>query len=235
MVFDGRSGLQPGCSIYNLVKKMSLQQPLKKLFCLHVFIIVLSNYAVQIPCTVLGVETTMGTFTYPFIFLTTDLTVRLYGSEPARRVIFIAMIPALIISYFVGTLFAHGSYQGFGALAVFSIFVFRIAAASFSAYVVGQLADILVFSRLRRMRQWWPAPAASSVVGNALDTFVFYFIAFWHTTDAYMASHWIPLSIVDYVVKVIASLALFVPLYGIILSFLAKYVFKRPLTAVQLP
>lgn len=211
---------------------MSLQQPLTKLFCLHVLIIVLSNYAVQIPCTVLGIETTWGTFTYPFIFLTTDLTVRLYGPHLARRVIFVAMIPALVISYFVGTLFAHGDYQGFGALAVFSIFVFRISAASFSAYVVGQLADILVFSRLRRMRQWWPAPAASAVVGNALDTFVFFAVSFYQTTDAYMAANWVHLGIVDYTVKIIASLALFVPLYGMLLNLLAKYVFKRPLTAI---
>ncbi len=211
---------------------MSLQQPLTKLFCLHVFIIVLSNYAVQIPVTVLGIDTTFGTFTYPFIFLTTDLTVRLYGAIAARKVIFLAMLPALVISYFVGTLFAFGEYQGFGALTVFSIFVFRIAAASFSAYIVGQLADILVFSRLRRLKQWWPAPAASSIAGNALDTFVFYAIAFWQTTDAYMAENWVALGIVDYLVKIAASLALFVPLYGIILNALAKYVFRRPLTGI---
>ncbi len=212
---------------------MSLQQPLKKLFCLHVFIIVLSNYAVQIPVTVAGIDTTWGTFTYPFIFLTTDLTVRLYGAHSARRVIFAAMIPALIISYIVGTIFAFGQYQGLSALSTFSIFVFRIAAASFSAYVVGQIADILVFQRLRRMRQWWPAPAASSIAGNALDTYVFYGIAFWQTTDAYMAANWIPLGIVDYCVKVIASLALFVPLYGIILNALARFVFKRPLSGIN--
>ena len=200
---------------------MSLQQPLKKLFCLHVFIIVLSNYAVQIPVTVAGIDTTWGTFTYPFIFLTTDLTVRLYGAHSARRVIFAAMIPALIISYIVGTIFAFGQYQGLSAL------------STFCAYVVGQIADILVFQRLRRMRQWWPAPAASSIAGNALDTYVFYGIAFWQTTDAYMAANWIPLGIVDYCVKVIASLALFVPLYGIILNALARFVFKRPLSGIN--
>ena len=134
----------------------------------------------------LGIETTVGTFTFPFVFVTTDLTVRLYGAHKARKVIFYAMLPALVISYFVGTLFAFGQFQGFAALGTFSIFVFRIAAASFGAYIFGQLADILVFQRLRKLPRWWPAPAASSIFGNLLDTFAFFSIAFYQCVDPYM-------------------------------------------------
>ena len=111
-----------------------------KLLSWHIFIIVLSNYAVQIPMNCFGITSTWGTFTYPFIFITTDLTVRIYGPHLARKVIFAAMIPALIASYFVGTLFAQGQYQGLDSLTDFSLFVFRISAASFSAYVIGQIA-----------------------------------------------------------------------------------------------
>ena len=93
--------------------------PLRRLFLLHIFII-----------TVLGIETTVGTFTFPFVFVTTDLTVRLYGAHKARKVIFCAMLPALVISYFVGTLFAFGQFQGFAALGTFSIFVFPLALTS---------------------------------------------------------------------------------------------------------
>lgn len=206
--------------------------PLIRLFIIHVFIIVLSNYAVQIPVTVLGIETTFGTFTYPFIFVTTDLTIRLFGAHKARIVIFLAMIPALIISYIVGTIFSYGSYQGLSAITIFSVFVFRISLASFSAYVIGQIADILVFARLRKLKQWYAAPAASSIAGNFLDTFVFYAIAFYQCPNEYMAQNWIQLGIVDYIVKVCASLALFVPIYGVILAFIAKYIVKRPLNIV---
>lgn len=203
--------------------------PLRKLFILHVFIIVLSNYAVQIPFTVFGLHTTWGAFTYPFIFITTDLTVRLYGAAMARKVIFVAMIPALILSYIVGTIFESGNYQGLGALSVFSIFVFRIALASFGAYVLGQIADILVFSRLRKLRQWWVAPSASSVAGNLLDTFAFFFIAFYQTTDAFMAAHWVELAWFDYFVKIMACLMIFIPIYGVMLSLIARYILKKPL------
>ena len=180
--------------------------PLRRLFLLHIFIIVLSNYAVQIPITVLGIETTVGTFTFPFVFVTTDLTVRLYGAQ----------------------------FQGFAALGTFSIFVFRIAAASFGAYIFGQLADILVFQRLRKLPRWWPAPAASSIFGNLLDTFAFFSIAFYQCVDPYMAANWVSLAWVDYAVKLIVCLAIFVPIYGAFLAVLAKYVFHRPLNSIAL-
>lgn len=203
-----------------------LNFPVKRLFLLHVFIIVISNYTVQIPIEIFNIESTVGTFTFPFVFITTDLTVRIFGSTKARYVIFYAMIPALIISYIIGTIFEHGHYQGIENLSSFSLFVFRIAAASFGAYVLGQLLDITVFQKLRQLPQWYLAPAASSIVGNMLDTFTFYFVSFYRCDDPYMAANWVSLGIVDYIVKLIVCLVLFVPIYGIFLSFIAKVFFK---------
>ena len=49
--------------------------------------------------------------------------------------------------------FSNGQYQGLGALSEFNMFVFRIAFASFCAYVFGQLLDVLVFNRLRQLKR----------------------------------------------------------------------------------
>ena len=100
--------------------------PLKKLWFIHVFILVISNYAVQIPLTIFGINTTLGTFTYPFIFLSTDLTVRIFGQHKARKIVFMATMPGLVLSYFIGSLFEHGLFQGIASLSSFSYFVFRI-------------------------------------------------------------------------------------------------------------
>ena len=35
--------------------------------------------------------------------------------------------------------------------------------------MVGQLTDIAVFARLRRLRAWWVAPAASTIPRNQVD------------------------------------------------------------------
>ncbi|MFT0534433.1 7-cyano-7-deazaguanine/7-aminomethyl-7-deazaguanine transporter [Castellaniella hirudinis] len=189
----------------------------------HVFIIIASNYLVQLPITLLGFHSTWGAFSFPFIFLATDLTVRLIGKHAARRVIARAMVPALIASYIVSVLFNEGLFSGLDALARFDTFVFRIALASFMAYVLGQLLDVQVFDRIRRSGvAWWVAPAASAVLGQALDTLAFFWIAFWHSSNAFMAQHWAEIALVDYAIKLAVSLLLFVPLYGIVLNAIIR-------------
>ena len=193
------------------------------LIAFHIFIIIASNYLVQFPMQLFGWQTTWGAFSFPFIFLATDLTVRLLGKQSARRVIAYVMLPALLVSYIVSVLFQEGSFHGAAALLVLNTFVLRISLASFAAYAVGQLADIQVFDRLRQLKQWWIAPTASTVLGNLLDTFVFFAVAFWYSSNAFMAEHWIEIAAVDYVVKILISLLLFIPLYGLLLNMLLRF------------
>lgn len=189
----------------------------------HIIIVIASNYLVQLPVQLLGFQSTWGAFSFPFIFLATDLTVRLIGKQPARRVIARAMVPALIASYIIGVLFHDGQYGGLGALGEFNSFVFRIALASFAAYVFGQLLDIQVFDRIRqRSHVWWLAPAASALFGQVLDTLVFFTIAFWRSSDAFMAANWPEIAAVDYAIKLTISLLLFVPAYGVLLSAIVR-------------
>ena len=46
---------------------------------------------------IFGLHTTWGAFTFPFIFLATDLTVRIFGAQLARKIIFLVMLPALAV------------------------------------------------------------------------------------------------------------------------------------------
>jgi len=194
----------------------------------HILVIIASNYLVQLPVELFGFHSTWGAFSFPFIFLATDLTVRLIGKAPARRVILRAMVPALVVSYVVSVLFHEGGFNGFGALAEFNTFVFRIAFASFAAYVLGQLLDVHVFDRMRRgYVQWWVAPAASAVLGQALDTVAFFGIAFWRSDNPFMAAHWGEIAAVDYVIKLTVSLLLFVPMYGIALNAIVRAMRRR--------
>lgn len=198
------------------------------LIAFHILIIIASNYLVQKPMSLFGWQTTWGAFSFPFIFLATDLSVRLLGKAAARQVIARVMLPALVASYAVSVLFHDGAFAGLAALGEFNLFVFRIALASFLAYVLGQLLDVQVFDRLRGLRHWWVAPAASTVLGNLLDTYAFFSIAFWHSPDAFMAANWVEIATVDYAVKLAISLALFVPLYGMLLNAIVRLLPKRP-------
>ncbi|GAB7218801.1 7-cyano-7-deazaguanine/7-aminomethyl-7-deazaguanine transporter [Vibrio comitans] len=206
----------------NRFNPSQLRKALFFLASFHLIIIASSNYLVQLPFTVFGFHTTWGAFTFPFIFLATDLTVRIFGASLARRIIFLVMLPSLFVSYLLSVVFFEGQFQGFTPLGEFNLFVARIAVASFMAYLLGQILDVHVFNRLRQMKQWWIAPTCSTLFGNALDTLAFFSIAFYNSPDAFMAQHWQEIALVDYVFKLVISLGLFVPMYGVLLNYLIR-------------
>ncbi|QEM81668.1 7-cyano-7-deazaguanine/7-aminomethyl-7-deazaguanine transporter [Halomonas binhaiensis] len=188
----------------------------------HITVIAASNYLVQLPFTIFGLHTTWGAFSFPFIFLATDLTVRFFGKGPARAIVIRVMFPALLVSYVVSVVFPQGGYAGMSALGEWNLFVARIALASFMAYLLGQLLDVQVFDRLRRLSLWWVAPALSTVFGNLADTLAFFAIAFHNGPDPFMAQHWPEIASVDYAIKLVISLLFFLPLYGILLRWFSQ-------------
>jgi uncharacterized integral membrane protein (TIGR00697 family) len=201
---------------------------LAALVALHIAIVIASNYLVQIPLKLLGFNSTWGAFSFPLIFLATDLTARLIGKSAARRVITRAMLPALAASYVVGVLFHAGRFDGIAALGRFDGVVFRVAFASYAAYVLGQLLDVHVFNRVRRRsRHWWPAPALSALFGQALDTATFFSIAFAGGSNAFMAAHWVEIAVVDYVIKLGASALFLLPAYGVLLASITRVFGQR--------
>ncbi|MCB1885521.1 MAG: VUT family protein [Geminicoccaceae bacterium] len=117
-------------------------------------VVLASNVLVQFP---INDFLTWGAFTYPASFLVTDLTVRLQGPAHARRAVYAGFAFAVLLSLWLASP--------------------RIAFASGTAFLAGQLADILVFQRLRRA-SWWKAPLVSSMAGSVLDTALFFTLAF---------------------------------------------------------
>jgi queuosine precursor transporter len=127
-------------------------------------IVLASNILVQF---LFGQWLTWGAFTYPFAFLVTDLMNRLHGSAAARRVVYVGFVTGLVCSL-IGT-----QIEGqFGPLVSF-----RVAIASLTAFLVGQLLDVTVFNRLRQ-GSWWRAPLVSSTLGSVADTVIFFSLAF---------------------------------------------------------
>ena len=127
-------------------------------------IVLASNILVQF---LWGNWLTLGAFTYPLAFLVTDVMNRVYGAATARKVVFVGFLTGVACSL-VGT-----QIMGeFGPLVTW-----RIALGSGIAFLTAQLVDIAVFNRLRG-GSWWRAPLASTVVGSALDTALFFTIAF---------------------------------------------------------
>ena len=145
-------------------------------------LIVVSNIVVEIP---INDWLTWGALTYPVCFLVTDLTNRRLGAQSARRVVYVGFAIGVVMSL------------------VFSNE--RIAIASGSAFLIAQLLDIGIFDRLRRA-SWWQAPLASSLVGSALDTALFFSLAF-----AFTGLPWVTWAVGDFGVKVAVAMVMLVP------------------------
>lgn len=195
--------------------------PIWKLSFCHILLLIMSNFLVQYPFEILGYKTTWGAFTYPAIFILTDLTTRLSTANIARQIIVLSMIPGLVISYLISSLVdSTGSWHD---LLTIHIIPLRIALASFIAYAVGQLLDISVFQRYRQNANWWLAPILSSSTGNLIDTLLFFFIAFYHCSNPFLSQHWPEIATVDVLFKIAISLIAFVPIYGFILRLVSTY------------
>ncbi|OIQ05831.1 MAG: hypothetical protein AUK60_09260 [Rhodobacteraceae bacterium CG2_30_10_405] len=127
-------------------------------------IVVASNILVQF---LYGQWLTWGAFTYPFAFLVTDLTNRLYGAAAARRVVLVGFVVGAICSL-IGTQIV-GSFGPLVSL--------RVAIGSGAAFLAAQMLDITVFNRMRTAA-WWRAPLISTLFGSTLDTAIFFTTAF---------------------------------------------------------
>ena len=169
-----------------------------KLALLQIVIIALANYTVQFTNSFLGYHYSYGMFIFPAAILATDLTVRLSGQSNARKIVSIAFLPAILISAWLTD--------------------WRIGLASGLAYLSGQLLDILVFQRIReRSRAWWPAPLISTFFANIIDTYIFYFAAFYASDDLFMSDNWAGIATIDLCFKVVVCVVLFLPFYGMLL------------------
>jgi len=155
-------------------------------------IILASNFLVEIPVQGhigtfnIAEWVTYGAITYPIAFLVTDTANRLYGAAAARKVVVFGFILGVILSLIFADM--------------------RIAIASGSAFLTAQMLDVFVFDKLRRSA-WWQAPLLSSLIGSAVDTVLFFSIAFAGT-----GLPWVTWALGDFAIK-LAMAALLLPAF----------------------
>ena len=190
---------------------------LKYLVLLHIIIISLSNFLVSIPIEIIGVKLTLAAFSFPLVIVATDLTVRLVGKSIAQKTISFAF-PFAIVSSFLILYFE----QNLISIAI------RISLASSVAYALSILIDINAFQYFRnRYSYWWVAPSLSTFVSNIIDTYSFFFTAFYNSEDIFMSKNWLEIATNQLIIKIIIGLILFLPIYGVILNYLKKRIIKE--------
>ncbi len=180
------------------------------LVCFMLAVILVSNILVQYPIFIFGLEDilTWAAFTYPIAFFITDITNKIFGVQKARKIVYWGFFFAVILSIYLATP--------------------RIAIASGTAFIISQLLDIYIFSRLNKY-DWWKAPLISSTIGSSIDTILFFSLAFsinfslfgnidnfaiekvGIVSDTMYVSRWVLWAFGDFCVKLIVALILLAP------------------------
>lgn len=126
-------------------------------------VVIASNILVQYPVAgrLGGIDLagilTWGAFTYPLAYLVSEIVNRTFGPALARKVVLAGFAVAVAMSVILASP--------------------RLAIASGTAFLASQLFDVTMFDRLR-YGTWWRAPLAASVTASALDTALFFTLAF---------------------------------------------------------
>jgi uncharacterized integral membrane protein (TIGR00697 family) len=166
-------------------------------------IVLASNYLVQFPFNFFYLQNilTWGAFTYPVAFLVTDLANRIHGINFTRKVIHIGFIWGVLISLFF-------------SISDFNLISLRIVIGSGTAFLIAQLLDANIFNKLRDNKYWFVPPFLSSIISSAIDTILFFSIAFYGTDVP-----WITLALGDFIVKIIIAMLMLVPFRLILKNF----------------
>lgn len=183
-----------------------------KLVLFQISVIALSNWIVNYNLNFFQYVISYAALTFPLVVVASDLTVRTLGKEVGRKVVGLSFIPAIFISMLIVHL--SGAPNEVAA---------RIGLASGCSYLVSTLLDVSVFQYFRETyKQWYLAPMISSIVASFVDTYAFYFAAFYKNVGSVYQQDWIPAATNHAIIKIIVSLIIVLPLYGALLNYIQK-------------
>lgn len=126
-----------------------------------------------------------GILFFPLSYVLGDVLTEVYGYARARRVVWVGFAAATFtagMAAFIVWIPAAPGWEGQEALAAVMGQAPRIFAASIMAFWAGEFANAFVMARMKVWtdgRHLWARTIGSTVVGQGVDTLIFYPLAFW--------------------------------------------------------
>ncbi len=126
-----------------------------------------------------------GVLFFPVSYIIGDVLTEVYGYARARRVIWTGFAALLFMAFMAWVVVHLPPAAGWPGQAAYE-FVFgnswRIVLASMTAFWAGEFANSYVLAKMKiwtRGRHLWMRTIGSTVVGQGLDSLIFYPLAFW--------------------------------------------------------
>ena len=148
-----------------------------------------------------------GILFFPLSYVIGDVLTEVYGYARARRCIwagFAAMLFMVAMSLIVVALPPDAGWTGQAAYEQVFGQVPRIVFASIIAFWVGEFANSVVLARMKvwtKGRMLWTRTIGSTIVGQGLDSLIFYPLAFWGVAGWPVATLW-QVMLTQFVLKV---------------------------------
>ena len=126
-----------------------------------------------------------GVLFFPVSYIIGDVLTEVYGYARARRVIwtgFAALLFMAFMSWVVVSLPAADGWDGQAAYEQVFGNTWRIVAASMIAFWAGEFANSIVLAKMKvwtKGKYLWSRTIGSTIVGQGIDSVIFYPLAFW--------------------------------------------------------
>jgi len=173
-----------------------------------VVVLLLANLVASVKVTkILGLSFTAGLFFFPLSYLVGDILTEVYGYSKSRRVIWTGFISLLAANLIIKILVSlppdpHWTLQP-AYEQIFGLSM-RVSLASMFAYFCGEFANSYTLAKMKIATEGklqFARIIGSTVVGEFVDTVIFYPLAFWGSS-AFTTDLIISIMVANYIVKV---------------------------------
>ncbi len=129
-----------------------------------------------------------GILFFPLSYVIGDVLTEVYGYARARRVIWAGTVAVLFMAFMSWVVVALPPAPSWGNQAAYAVIfgqVPRIVLASVCAFWAGEFVNAYVMARMKVRtggRHLWMRTIGSTVVGQGVDSLIFYPLAFWGAT-----------------------------------------------------
>ncbi len=197
---------------------------------------------------VLDFNLTAGVILWPMVFLTTDVINEYFGKQGVRKIslMTVGFIAYGFVVIYLATLLSPAQFwldihqtdangNSFNIDYAFSK-VFRqgtrIIFASLVAFLIGQLLDVFIFQKLRKItggKMIWLRATGSTLVSQLIDSYVVLFLAFYFLAPQetkWPVAQVISVGVINYIYKFVVAVLL-TPLIYVAHYFIDNYLGKK--------
>jgi uncharacterized integral membrane protein (TIGR00697 family) len=126
-----------------------------------------------------------GVLFFPFSYIIGDVLTEVYGYARARRVIWTGFAALIFMAFMAAVVVALPPAEGWPGQSAYEMVFgnsWRIVLASMIAFWAGEFANSFVMARMKVMtsgKHLWTRTIGSTIVGQGLDSLIFYPLAFY--------------------------------------------------------